>query len=36
MYFMIMMIWLIKIVCHTLAVSCDIQDVTNIQEEHLL
>jgi hypothetical protein len=27
---------LIKIVCHALAVSCNIQDVTNIQEELLL
>jgi hypothetical protein len=28
--------WLIKIVCHALAISCNIQDVTNIQEESLL
>jgi hypothetical protein len=28
--------WLIKIVCHALPVSCNIQDVTNIQEELLL
>jgi hypothetical protein len=27
------MYFMIKIVCHALAVSCNIQDVTNIQEE---